>query len=444
MDYKQIKQHLSRAVEDATPDLRDQILLGCQQQKGARADMLNQPVERVAPMTPQADIITFPRATSKTEHRSPLFWTRNLAAVAMLFALVLTVNFGYNHFALDSVIGFDVNPSIEIRTNRSEQILSVTPLNQDAEIILDGMNLKNVDLDVAVNALIGSMLTHGYVNELNNSILITVENSNTQRGAELQQRLTDEVNTLLNAYSVDAAVVSQTLDEDARLRELAIANNISIGKAALVELLIQQDSRLKFEDIAKLSINEINLLIATRHTELQGVTVSGQASQTAYIGEAKAKSVALQHAGVTESNAKFVSVKLDWDDGRMVYDVEFYSGNVEYDYEIDATSGTVLAYDRDIESYSIPTQQSGNNTTNNNTNTNNTTDSYIGEAKAKSIALQHAGLSESQVSRMKVELDRDDGRTVYEVEFDQGRMEYSYDIDANSGAILEWDHDYDD
>ena len=38
----------------------------------------------------------------------------------------------------------------------------------------------------------------------------------------------------------------------------------------------------------------------------------------------------------------FINVELDYDDGMRVYDVEFFSGNKEYDYKIDAASGAIL------------------------------------------------------------------------------------------------------
>ena len=69
---------------------------------------------------------------------------------------------------------------------------------------------------------------------------------------------------------------------------------------------------------------------------------------------------------------------------------------------------------------------------------------FIGEAAAKSAALSNAGVSESDVTRIKCELDRDDGTYKYEIEFDVGRMEYEYEVDAYTGAILKAEHDYDD
>ena len=56
----------------------------------------------------------------------------------------------------------------------------------------------------------------------------------------------------------------------------------------------------------------------------------------------RAKSIALGHAGVSASSVSFSKAKLDDDDGRGVYESEFYVGNTEYDYEIDAHSGSIL------------------------------------------------------------------------------------------------------
>ncbi len=170
-------------------------------------------------------------------------------------------------------------------------------------------------------------------------------------------------------------------------------------------------------------------------------------SSDQYLGDAKAKSIALEHAKIAESNATFLKIHLDHDDGRVVYDVEFYSGNTEYDYEIDAISGDIREYDKDIEYYSIPKRTPRPSSSGGGRATpkpSGNTDQYIGEARAKSIALSAAGLSESDVRAFKAQLDREDGIMVYEVDFKSGRMEYEYEIHATSGDILKADEEYDD
>ena len=65
----------------------------------------------------------------------------------------------------------------------------------------------------------------------------------------------------------------------------------------------------------------------------------------------------------------------------------------------------------------------------------------ITEAQAQTIALEHAGLAEQEVSRLQVHTDWDDGRQEYDVEFHVGSLEYEYEIDAASGKILSFDKD---
>lgn len=149
-----------------------------------------------------------------------------------------------------------------------------------------------------------------------------------------------------------------------------------------------------------------------------------------YIGEEKAKSIALNHAGLTENQVTFVRVRMDYDDGRREYEVEFYNKNsfTEYDYEIDAVTGRILSVDYDAEYYA-PSAGTGTN------------GQYISRDEAKSIALGRAGISASQAVFKKAEFDFDDGRAVYEIEFFSGNLEYEFEIDASTGNILSYERD---
>ena len=69
------------------------------------------------------------------------------------------------------------------------------------------------------------------------------------------------------------------------------------------------------------------------------------ANSSQYRGTEKAKQIALNHAGVSSSSATFTKTKLDRDDGIYVYEIEFISGEIDYDYEINATTGNVISFD---------------------------------------------------------------------------------------------------
>lgn len=159
---------------------------------------------------------------------------------------------------------------------------------------------------------------------------------------------------------------------------------------------------------------------------LAGCTPSAQTGgQSAYIGVEDAKAAALSAAQVDSADAQFSVAEL-WDhDGEQYYEVDFTAGGQEYHYAIDAVTGMV------IESGTGSATGSG---------------SLIGEDEAKRIALEDAGISESNASSLTVELDEDDGVVVYDVEFlvisDQSAVkEYDYEIDATTGEIQSKDNE---
>lgn len=161
------------------------------------------------------------------------------------------------------------------------------------------------------------------------------------------------------------------------------------------------------------------------------VTLTVDTSGSEVIGEEKAKEIALAHAGITADNAKFVKSGLDRDDGRRVYDVEFYSEDyTEYDYDIDALTGEILSFDHDAEYYTPASKGTNKPTV--------TSSTAITDADAKKIALdQVPGASESDIREFEV--DYDDGRLEYEGTIYYDHMEYEFEIDGYSGAIRNWD-----
>ena len=158
---------------------------------------------------------------------------------------------------------------------------------------------------------------------------------------------------------------------------------------------------------------------------------SNKANKAKKISADKAKKIALGDAKLAEKDVTFVKVELEFEDNRLVYDVEFYSGNVEYDYDIDAVSGAIVSADKDIENYVIPAQPS-----------TEAQATEISVEKAKQIALSHAGVGSARFTKAKI--DYENGVKVYEIEFKVGNMEYEYDINVLNGAIVSSSAEIDD
>lgn len=423
MTDHELERRLRTALDHAAPNDLEGVLSRCETGKGTVIDMTNA-VE-----------------TKKKKRR----WAP-LAAAACLALVLVGGGGGYYYYsannAVASLVSLDVNPSIQLEVNKNEKVLSATPMNDDGAEILDGMDLKGTQADVAMYAIIGSLLQHGYVDELANSILITVEDDDQARGEKLQQELTAQADAALANAQVNGAVLAQTLQNSEELSQKAQEYGISTGKAALIQAIVEGSNNTKtFEDLVGLSINELNLLY-TAQAPLEGqtsgneqntgaanaapITTSGSASQSAYIGLEAAKEAALKHAGVSASDATFVEAEYDYDDGRMVYEVEFHVKGTEYDYEIDAQTGEVVKY---------KTEQNGTNT---GASGSANTSSFIGESAAKAAALSHAGVSESSTKYCNAWLEYDDGRAeCYEVEFMAGNTRYEYKIALTSATVLE-------
>ena len=162
-----------------------------------------------------------------------------------------------------------------------------------------------------------------------------------------------------------------------------------------------------------------------------GTKAVGVAKKAKKISADKAKKIALGDAKLAEKDVTFVKVELEFENNRLVYDVEFYSGNVEYDYDIDAVSGAIVSADKDIENYVIPAQPS-----------TEAKATEISVEKAKQIALSHAGVGSARFTKAKI--DYENGVKVYEIEFKVGNMEYEYDINVLNGAIVSSSAEIDD
>lgn len=142
------------------------------------------------------------------------------------------------------------------------------------------------------------------------------------------------------------------------------------------------------------------------------------------ISENEAKGIALKDAGFTEDQISGIRIQLEKDDRTWQYEVEFYAEDKEYDYEIDAASGNILSKDMDIED---------------DFNKSGDFDAAISEEQAKKTALDKVpGAGDRDI---KIHLDEDDGKAVYEGSIIYEEREYEFEIDANSGKILDWEEE---
>ena len=519
MNDRELERRLADAITRAAPDDLEAILSRCGAQNGSVMEM-NQLISN--------ESTKIARAKSRRAARP---W---LAAACA--ALVLLGGGGggllyHQSHAVASVVSLDVNPSIELKVNRNERVISCTALNTEAAAVLfdmgGGADLAGTKLDVAVNAIVGALVREGYLDSISSAILISVEDNDQERAQRLQAELVASVDGVLQAQAPGTSVLSQVLDADAPATEYMTFNSgLSAGKASLVHKVMEMNGTLAlnsttaFDQLAALSVEELNDLLkagekripigksaaATAaetyagtlaldsvttdvdpeldefppHYEVKLKTARGEfeyivdaftgevlsgpkdplasgadtnppspgtdtpvspdasapqtplsSAQGQDVGQEAAKQAALSHAGLSASDVTDWKVKREWDDGRLEYEIEFWCGTDEYDYTIDGHSCSVLKHELERHPHQDGTHHGGSV-------------SGITLEAAKAAALSHAGLQESQVWDMKAEMDYDDGRLEYEVEFKSGGMEYEYTIDGVTGNILSFERETDD
>ncbi len=273
LNKTQIEQHLKSAVDTLTPNVLDRIDL----------------------TTPQ-DVVPYPYFPLNGGERR---WQRRmrsavLAAAACLCAVAMGGGAFHYHSmnqVVESIIGLDVNPSVELSVNRKNKVLEAEALNDEAVIILGDMDLEGVDVNVAVNAVVGSMVTNGYFDELDNAILVTVTNDSVSKASELRTSIVYDIERTLEENQVQAVVYDQQVIERDEIKQLAEQYGISYGKAYFLKELIDQNKELTMDDMESLSsmtMEEIAAEIANRSYNLgefadqkEDPTKATQASETA-------------------------------------------------------------------------------------------------------------------------------------------------------------------
>ncbi|MCD7832645.1 MAG: PepSY domain-containing protein [Lachnospiraceae bacterium] len=190
-------------------------------------------------------------------------------------------------------------------------------------------------------------------------------------------------------------------------------------------------------------------------------TVSQQTDTPAAITLEEAKELALTDAALTDEELELVTFakeKTEEDDGISIYDIEFYTDTTKYEYEISTLTGDILELTIDYRftaqdlanltdterdnTGSTDTSSSDNTGSSSSDNaTGSSSTSCISLDEAKSIALEYAGLSDSDVTFKKAKLDKEHGTMVYEIEFYQGRIEYECEINAVTGTVIEFEID---
>ena len=270
-----------------------------------------------------------------------------------------------------------------------------------------------------------------------NAVMNQQQTSQAQEQAQLisMEAAQEAALKAANIAAADAAISATTLNEVAGTYcykveftsgDYAYAYTVNAETGAVMEMSSRDknaaDTQTQTETTAPAAASDTTPAQNSATTQ-SSVAASAQTVIGA-VDEETAQKIALEHAGVKATDATITKSRLDYEDRRQVYEIEWYAGGKKYDYEIAVDTGEILSsgYDEKTVGWS-------------GSNSNNVT---VSEADAKQTALGRvSGATEKDIYEWQ--FDYDDGRPEYEGKIIYGGTEYDFTIDASSGAVVEWE-----
>jgi len=314
----------------------------------------------------------------------------------------------------------DVNPSIKLEVGEGDKIAAVTTLNKDGEAVLGDSALPGMEVTEGVGLLVEEMVEQGYISPEANSVLVTVAGAEKEKADAVKAELAEKISDTLSESNVEGAIILQEISAEEAAKQTAV-DGISAGKAQLVAQILAQNSLHTYEELAAMTIHQLNLLRIEYYVNSEGLQASGSPSTLSYIGKEEAIRIATEAAQVTAAGEAELTCKA----GVMVYVVEFETENREYRYQVNGITGAILKAEE---------SELGKN----DFFQGDTPVATVGENAALAAALQHADMENGKLIRCKYKTDWVDGKVIYDLYFTDGLTSGKYVVDARTGDILKF------
>ncbi len=303
-------------------------------------------------------------------------------------------------------VTMEINPGVEFTIARNGSVKAVRFLNDDAEGVLGALQLKGYDLKNAIALTISAYNAGGYMDR-NDTVLVSF-NKQLGKNKKLQKSVSKDVQAALEETGVVNTLVYVNESESKETAEIAQKYSVSEGKAKLIEEA-SKVSDLTADEIAKLPLDEL--------VGLQK-NVDSRVISRRFIGISRAKQIALQDSGCVNRVTFTEAILIDGGIKTPYYRLTFNDRQTEWTYRIDATSGAIMEKSKAVF--------------------------FISLEDAKKIALKYANVgAEEKVVFTKEELNRNQGRPCWILEFYTKAFEYSVKVDAKTGDVIYFDYHID-
>ena len=372
MINKKINQRINRAINE-TPI-------------GLLESLKNQSVDKMT----EHDSIT--RQELVEERKRPIY-LRPIFTLATAACIFLIAYFGWYtpYIAIDSIIYFDVNPSIEMLINKKEQVLDLIAINSKGRELIENIDYRNRHINDVTVELLDNMLKQGYIDRQHHAILVSVLNEDLEQGNKKVSKINQTINSYFKDMDLNPIILRQSIVSTNTIEEFADKHNISVGKMTFIKNLMILNPEFQIEDLVNLSIEELITISREKGLDLskiidfdedlledeshnmdieynnqhypskdddksipkviidEGASLKSnrddnkkEEKKVNKISPEEAKTIALKLA-----NGEITDFELDEDDGRLIYEIEIKTKDSEHEIKIDAYTGKVLEHEID-------------------------------------------------------------------------------------------------
>ena len=335
-------------------------------------------------------------------------WLTTLVTLALCIGILIPLVGCNNTEAEVGTVTMEINPGVEYVIARNGNVKAVRFLNDDAEKLLEEIELKGQSLKSALSLTVAAYKAAGLM-ESNDTVLISFDKK-LSGDAKLKESVSEVVKEALEkTKSVHTVVYADATDND-ETAAIAKKYGVSQGKAQLIADA-KKNSSMSEEEIANLPLDELVGL----QKDVNSTVIDSE-----YIGILKAKAIALNDSGCA-ARVEFTEARLiDKGAKYPYYRLVFNDKRTQWTYLVNAVTGDILE--------------------------KNEVALFISLEEAKDIALKDAGIKdkpEVKVVFTKEELSRNSGRPCWILEFYTAEFQYSYKIDAKTGEIIFFDYHID-
>ena len=424
-----------------------------------KKSMENAPIDLFEKIKSQ-DIMKMTRHDEITKQREKKSFQRTFLPVMSLAASLLFV-FGiwqFNENLPDSYVYLDVNPSVEIVTNKKEDVIKLLSFNEDGDRIIQDVDYKGRNMVLVTEELVKKMVVDGYIKDSDDYLLVSVFNKDHEKKQQQKDRLNTSIHNFMEKEEFSPIILLQNIEKTSTIENYAREFGISPSKMTFIRNMIILNPELQVEDLVPLSLSELIMIGRTMELDLESIIQSDDferipvrppAMYDDYDDEVEnddddstspdtggvivggniiSRDEAIRIALSITGGGTVISVELDEDDNEAKYEIDIRRDGKKYDVEIDGYTGIVLDFEVDDDSDSPDAGgviMGGN---------------IISRDEAIRIALSITGGG----TVISVELDEDDNEAKYEIDIRRDGKKYDVEIDGYTGKVLDFEVEDDD